>query len=206
MCGRFTQTKPNLEKIEGLANIDLPPLFQGRYNIAPSQPVAVVHSQVPDAVISSSWGFPVPQGSLVINARMETLQEKSLFSHLLDAHRCLILADGFYEWKDRQPYYFQLPDQSLFAFAGLWRPRADDPGRNECVIVTRAAGPDVKPIHDRMPVILRPEAWPEWIGGFRLPDTPPGLTARPVSKRVNKVINDDPLCIKPSPVQGDLFS
>jgi putative SOS response-associated peptidase YedK len=206
MCGRFTQTKASLEKAEQLVNIDLPPLFQGRYNIAPTQPVAAIRTEVPDRITSSTWGFPAPQGTLVINARMETLREKPLFRNLLEDRRCLILADGFYEWKAKQPYYFQLPDRALFAFAGLWRPRADDPATNECVIITRPAGPEVKPIHDRMPVILRPDAWPDWIREFRLPGKPPGLTARPVSPRVNRVANDDPSCIDPAPEQGDLFA
>lgn len=202
MCGRFTQTKTAVERIRALADIDLPPLFRGRYNVAPTQTVATIRAEAPTAVHPSVWGFTAPAGP-VINARLETLGEKPLFRGLLERNRCLIPADGFYEWKGKQPWYFQLPDRSLFAFAGLWRPRHTAPDESECVIITRAAGPAVEPIHSRMPVILPPESWPLWLGGFRLPE-PPSLEGRPVSPRVNRVINDDPSCIEP-PEQGELF-
>ena len=205
MCGRFTQTKSRDEVLAELEAIDLPPLFEGRYNIAPTQPVAAIQTGSPGTVTAIDWGFPIPQGSLVINARSETIREKPLFRDLLDSRRCLILSDGFYEWKGKQPYYFQLPDRHLFGFAGLWRPQAEKPKKSECVIITRPAETTVKPIHERMPVILRPDEWNGWIEGFRIPDTPPELTARPVSMRVNKVANDDPSLIEQAPVQGDLF-
>ena len=187
--------------------IALPPLFERRYNIAPTQPVAAIQTGSPGTVAAIDWGFPIPKGSLVINARSETIREKPLFRDLLDTRRCLILSDGFYEWKEKQPYYFQLPDRALFGFAGLWRPKAASAkgAESECVIITRSAATTVKPIHERMPVILRPDEWNGWIEGFRIPDAPPELTARPVSPRVNKVANDDPSLIEQAPVQGDLF-
>jgi len=113
--------------------IELPPLFHGRYNIAPTQTVAVVRQQNPHAAEECIWGFQSPHSvSPVINARSETLVERPMFKNLLSTHRCLIPADGFYEWKGRQPYYFQPPGKQLFGFAGLWQ-------NGRCVIITRAA-------------------------------------------------------------------
>ena len=129
--------------------------------------------------------------------------ERPMFTDLLPENRCLIPADGFYEWKGRQPYYFQLPDKALFAFAGLW---CD--GR--CVIITRAADANMQGIHDRMPVILPRINWNHWLDcAHRAPVLSeveePTLTARPVSRRVNSVANDDPACLSAGEVQTDLF-
>ena len=198
MCGRFTQTKTREEVLEQLGEIELPPLFHGRYNVAPTQPVAVIHQNSAKRAMETIWGFTNPRsGAPVINARSETLTERPMFKDLLAANRCLIPADGFYEWKDRQPYYFQTSDAELFAFAGLWRD-----GR--CVIITRAADQNMRGIHDRMPVILRRGDWKRWMESFHLFE-PPTLTARPVSTRVNKVVNDDPKCLDPGEIQSELF-
>jgi putative SOS response-associated peptidase YedK len=125
-----------------------------------------------------------------------------MFKDLLTGNRCLIPADGFYEWKGRQPYYFQLPDRVLFAFAGLWR---DD----RCVIITRAADKNMQGIHDRMPVILLRRHWNRWLDGsafaaFLSEVEVPKLITRPVSRRVNSVANDDPKCLSAGEVQTDL--
>jgi len=191
--------------------IELPPLFHGRYNIAPTQTVAVVRQQNPHAAEECIWGFQSPHSvSPVINARSETLVERPMFKNLLSTHRCLIPADGFYEWKGRQPYYFQPPGKQLFGFAGLWQ-------NGRCVIITRAADRNMQGIHDRMPIILPPSRWNDWllipkagktardIGRFQLPEISEPLTARPVSRRVNKVANDDPECLDPGDEQIDLF-
>ena len=208
MCGRFTQTQTREEVLEQLAEIELPPLFHGRYNIAPTQPVAAIRQQAPNRAEEFIWGFEA--NTLVINARSETLAERPMFRDLLDTNRCLIPADGFYEWKGRQPYYFQLPEKTLFAFAGLWRD-----GR--CVVITRAADRNMQGIHDRMPVIIPQERWETWLlppknaiskstaVDLDMAFPPPSLTARPVSMRVNKVANDDPSCLEPGEVQGELF-
>jgi putative SOS response-associated peptidase YedK len=203
MCGRFTQTKSREEVLEELGGIELPPLFLGRYNIAPTQKVAVIRSDNPARAVESIWGFVNPRsGAPIINARSETLTERPMFQDLLPENRCLIPADGFYEWKGRQPYYFQLPDKALFAFAGLWRD-----GR--CVIITRAADANMQGIHDRMPVILPRSHWNLWLECFhRAPVLSeaegPTLTARPVSRRVNSVFHDDPECLLVGEVQTDL--
>jgi putative SOS response-associated peptidase YedK len=197
MCGRFTQTKTREEVLAELADNELPPLFHRRYNIAPTQSVAVISETLNKPVETHGWGFENPQsGAPIINARIETLHERPMFRDLVSDGRCLIPADGFYEWKSRQPYYFQLPDRRLFAFAGLRR-------SGKVVIVTRAADENMQGIHDRMPVILEPSSWPAWLEQFHQPD-PPSLTTRPVSMRVNKVANDDPACLDPGEVQTDL--
>ena len=211
MCGRFTQTKNRKEVLEELGGIELPPLFLGRYNIAPTQKVAVIRPDQPARTVESTWGFANPRSrGPIINARSETLAERPMFKDLLDASpeqsrrggRCLIPADGFYEWKGRQPYYFQLPDKQLFGFAGLWR---DD----RCVIITRAADANMQGIHDRMPVILPRNNWNHWLDrAHRAPVLSevegPTLTARPVSRRVNSVEYDDPACLSVGEVQTDL--
>ena len=206
MCGRFTQTKSRKEVLEALGGIELPPLFLGRYNVAPTQKVAIIRPDQPARAAECIWGFDNPKStSPVINARCETLAERPMFKDLLTAGpeqsrrggRCLIPADGFYEWTDRQPYYFQLPDQQLFGFAGLWR---DD----RCVILTRAADANMQGIHDRMPVILTRGDWTSWMARFAIQEQSPELTARPVSRRVNSVANDDPQCLLAGEVQTDL--
>lgn len=199
MCGRFTQTKTCKEVLEELGGIELPPLFHGRYNVAPAQKIAVIRQSSPNLAEECVWGLENPQkGALIINARAETLKERPMFRELVTENRCLIPADGFFEWKGRQPYYFELPDRELFAFAGLW---CDD----RCVIITRAADHNMQGIHHRMPIILPFNHWASWIGAPVLScgEEPP-LTARPVSRRVNKITNDDPACLTPGEEQIDL--
>jgi putative SOS response-associated peptidase YedK len=198
MCGRFTQTKSREEVLEQLGEIELPPLFHGRYNIAPTQKVAIIRSDEPHRAIEYTWGFNNPHSaSPVINARFETLADRPMFKYLLSANRCLILANGFYEWKGLQPYYFQTTEKQLFAFAGLWRD-------GQCVIITRAADQNMQGVHHRMPSILPSNHWKRYLENFRLLEIPPPLTARPVSRHVNKVANDDPSCINPADEQSDL--
>lgn len=198
MCGRFTQTKSRKEALKALGDIELPPLFHGRYNIAPTQQVAIIRSDNPARATECRWGFHHPQSSsTIINAKCETLTERPMFKGLVSAHRCLIPADGFYEWKGKQSYYFQMPGKPLFAFAGLWR---DD----RCVIITRAANASMQGIHHRMPVLFPFQDWNLWLNNFHLPE-PATLSARPVSRRVNKVVNDDPDCLNIGPIQDELF-
>lgn len=197
MCGRFTQTKSREEVLEILGGIELPPLFHGRYNVAPTQKVAVLRQSTPHRADECIWGFDPPRtGAPIINARFETLTERSMFKNLVNDSRCLIPADGFYEWKGKQAYYFQLADQQLFAFAGLCR-------NDRCVIITRPADAGMQDIHDRMPVLLPPGQWDDWMVRFHLPPPQP-LAMRTVSGRVNNVSNDDPDCLSAAEVQTDL--
>lgn len=198
MCGRFTQTKSREEVLEELGGIELPPLFLGRYNIAPTQKVAIIRQDAPAQATECIWGFVNPRsGAPIINARSETLSERPMFKDLLNENRCLIPADGFYEWKGKQPYYFQLQGKDLFGFAGLWR-------NGQCVIITRAADSNMRGIHDRMPVIFPRDRWAAWLDRLTFQDQIPTLTARPVSRRVNTVENDDPKCLLAGEVQTDL--
>jgi len=197
MCGRFTQTQT--ETAKAIADIELPPLFKGRYNVAPTQPVVVIR-QGKSGVDLIPWGFATQHAGPVINARQETLREKPMFKSLLHAHRCLILADGYYEWNNAQPYYFQLPEKDLFAFAGLWRTAPGNGAAMETVILTRSADSAIRPIHDRMPVIVPHTDWSDWLEQCRLPQ-PPSLAFHPVSRKVNNVSCDDPSCIQPAPEQ-----
>lgn len=203
MCGRFSQTKSRKEVLEELAGIELPPLFLKRYNIAPSQRIAIIQQENPSRAVESIWGLDNPHsGSPIINARSESLAVRPMFKNLLATNRCLIPADGFYEWKGRQPYYFHMPNKQLFAFAGLWR-------HDRCVIITRSAYSTVRGIHERMPVILNSNHWNIWLGKDQ---SPPLLSAiegsplihHPVSRYVNSVAHDDPKCLTPVPSQTDL--
>lgn len=194
MCGRFTQTKISRVIRLNWTLVGMPELFQGRFNIAPMQAVPALLPGSLTAVRPLKWGFEAPRGGLLINARVETIHEKPMFRGLAP---CLVLADGFYEWKNRQPTYFHLPGRHAFAFAGLCR-------SEQCVVVTCAANRDVKPIHDRMPVILtEKEDVARWLESLQAPQQQPRLTCHLVSKRVNKVENDDPSLIEPAPGQAE---
>lgn len=205
MCGRFTQTKSRREQLDTLANIELPPLFSGLYNIAPTQQAIGMRTPNRAIVESMQWGFRTPQGtSPVINARIETLHEKTLFSYLLPNNRCIIFADGFYEWAAKCPWYFTLPSHPLFAFGGLWRPAKDHPNHAEFVIITQPANSSIKRIHHRMPLILQSNEWSNWLSDGQIPECTPMLESHPVSPRMNRVSYCKPDCIQPIGRQTDL--
>lgn len=204
MCGRFTETV-SYEKLERRfairrgAKKSLPP----RYNIAPGQEAAVITGHGDRALHFMRWGLKLPGGHLAINARAEMLAEKPSFRRLLPNQRCLVPADGFYEWlkegRARRPFRFVRRDREPFAFAGLW----DD---GLFTIVTTGANACVAPYHDRMPVILRPEHEDRWLDPGCPPDRLRGLlspypddemAAYPVSSWVNNVRNESPDCIAP---------
>ena len=220
MCGRFTLSKPKKVKAKDLKvpqpEIDL---LNPRYNIAPSNHVAVIRNEKERHIESVRWGL-IPSwskdeaiGARMINARAETLSEKPSFKGLLNKHRCLILADGFYEWAEstrgKQPYYIHLKSGEPFTFAGLWSHWTDPKGEEikTCAIITCAPNSLMQKIHNRMPVILDGEARDVWLD----PDNKegPALTAilRPypdgeieayaVSKTVNSPLNDSEVCLKP---------
>ena len=174
MCGRYTLTDPDPRMLRfrfGLmesAEIEQEP----RYNVAPTDPVLAVRLNgegIREAGILR-WGL-IPHSAnpdtfdrLLINARAETVAEAPAFRDAFQAHRCLIVADGFYEWRaeetGKKPVWITRPDREPFAFAGLWAAarRGDGSDVHSCAIVTCEPGEVVAPIHDRMPVILDPEA------------------------------------------------
>ena len=223
MCGRFTLTVDPDELLETFPWVTLPsqPLTP-RYNIAPTQPVAVVANNGQNRIELFRWGL-IPAwakdpaiGNRMINARAETLPEKPAFRSAFKKRRCLILANGFYEWRKepsgqgKTPMYIRLKSRAPFAFAGLWEAwRApDDKTILSCVIITTTPNSLIEKIHDRMPVILKPDAYERWLDPaesepFALLDVlkpypASHMTAYAVSKRVNKPDVDSPECIAPA--------
>lgn len=218
MCGRFVRHS-SLSLIEKTFNIDsLETEATPSYNIAPTQNVLAVVRNGKRRLTNLHWGL-VPfwakdrsTGSRLINARAETVAEKPSFRNAFKNRRCLIVADGFYEWKgekgNKQPYYLTLPSGGPFAFAGLWEIwQGDDAAYHSCSIITTAATESVRNLHHRMPVILRPQTHDAWLdttnqdteqikqilqqGYYRK------LDHYAVAKRVNAVQNNDPACIEP---------
>jgi putative SOS response-associated peptidase YedK len=218
MCGRFTLRTPNQILLEVF---DLPeaPDFPLRYNIAPTQDVATLrwNSDAQRELAFMHWGL-VPFwakeptiGSRMINARCETVAEKPAFRHAFRRRRCLIPTDGYYEWKKlenkkKQPYYIRRRDNGLFAFAGLWEIwKQTDPPLESVTIITTSANSTTRTIHDRMPVILRPEDYDRWLRTdsdaeqlqeLLVPLANDDLCAVPVSTLVNSPRNESPQCIE----------
>ena len=219
MCGRYTLTT-SVARLGGLFELANRPNLPARYNIAPTQAVAVVRLEEGLRVLASlrwglipSWAKDASLGAKMINARAETVAEKPAFRGAFRRRRCLVLADGFYEWRAegkgaKQPYRMTLKDGEPFAFAGLWETwtPADGEAVASCTIVTCAANDLLQPPHERMPVILPPGALRDWLDpvaeaaalqALLRPYPSAAMTFSAVSTRVNSVRNDDPDCIAP---------
>ena len=209
MCGRFTLRVGGRALAEHFELAETPDL-EARYNIAPAQDVAVVRetADAGRALDALRWGFG-PDGRL-INARSETAAERPSFASAFRERRCLVPADGFFEWtgppRARRAVHVRVGGAHLFAMAGLWQGRA-------CTILTTDAHPTLRRVHDRMPVILDPAAYARWLDPKRsdpaelrdlLRPWPGELELVPVGSRVNRIEHDDPACLEPDP-QGDLF-
>ncbi len=219
MCGRFSQTQSaaTLAEVFALAQVpDLPP----RYNFAPTQAVPAVLQTDPSLRqfktlrwgLIPAWAKDIAIGARLINARAETVAEKPSFRSAFAQRRCLVLADGFYEWqrleRQKQPYYFRLSDGGPFAFAGLWERWHSPSGEvlESCTILTTEPNDLLRPIHNRMPVILQPDDYDLWLDPhLRQPErllsllhpySPEAMTAYPVSTRVNNPANDSLECIE----------
>lgn len=230
MCGRFTWTTPLELMWSILEDYKIPMDFKPRYNIAPTQDVPVIPNTINEIESDTntrkleffkwglipSWAKDAKIGSKMINARSETLSEKPSFRNAYKRRRCLILADGYYEWvpipgeKTKQPVYIRLKSKKTFAFAGLWeqwKPEWTDKPFLSCTIITCSPNPMLAEIHHRMPVILPQENYEEWLAPGEQPKENlqhlltayPGedMEAYPVSKFVNKPMNDSPECIEP---------
>jgi len=253
MCGRFTLRAPASVVAEQFAVFGAPP-FAPRFNIAPSQPVAVVRlapgchwllaSQCPDVMdrnpactgrqaasgtrrqlvhlrwgLIPGWAKDPAVGNRMINARAETVAQKPAFRAALRRRRCLLPADGFYEWrgsgKRKQPYFIRMRDDGLFAFAGLWESwqAAGQTAIESCTLLTTEPNDLLRPIHNRMPVILAPQSYGQWLdpgveqveqlAPLLVPYPSQQMTAHPVDTLVNNPANEDPRCIAPV---GELFS
>jgi putative SOS response-associated peptidase YedK len=207
MCGRFTLRSRDRIKLKGLSASDLP--FEARYNIAPGQTIlAIADFGHGPELTSLLWGL-IPSwsndGKGFINARCETLEAKPSFSESFPQRRCLIPADGFFEWRrlgrSKQPFYLQLKDESPFAFAGVWdRWRKGEQLVTSCAVITTAANELVGPLHNRMPAILLPESYELWLSPktdsislkkLLMPFPARQMKSHPVSSAVNYPENDN---------------
>ena len=220
MCGRYTLASPTERLAEEFgvdaASIELAP----NYNVAPTQQVAAVLDEGGQRRLEVlRWGLIPPWaddpgiGSRMINARSETASGKPSFRRAFRERRCLIPADGFYEWQRtngaKQPYYIHMEDGRPFAFAGLWESWSKG-GEGEvrtCTILTTGANALVGEVHDRMPVILAHDAYDVWLDpaserdeltGLLAPYPEDEMEAYPVSRFVNSPSNNDPRCIEPA--------
>jgi putative SOS response-associated peptidase YedK len=226
MCGRYTLIRladftdmfPWIRPPETRDGASLP----ARYNIAPTQPIPVVPNDGKNQIEFVHWGL-IPSwakdpsiGSRMINARAESLPDKPAFRAALKRRRCLIPASGFYEWKKdpdgnaKTPMYIRMADEKPFAFAGLWETWHGDEGSElrSCTIITTEPNELVRPIHNRMPVILDPQTYQRWLAPGEHPaaelmpmlQTFPAklMHAYPISRAVNNPSNDSPQCIAPA--------
>ena len=230
MCGRYTLTNPDPLRLRARFDIleSVEVADQPRYNIAPTDPVLAVRRRE-DASRELGrlrWGL-VPGrwaekggGRPLINARAETLESQPAFRDAFRERRCLIPADGFYEWlsdeRGKRPVWLSRPDGELFAFAGIWAAlsQGEDEALHSCAIVTCAPNDLIRPIHDRMPVVLSADAEAAWLdpdlgtealADLLIPAPDDVLTTREVSDLVNNVREDGPALIEPREEQTALF-
>lgn len=218
MCGRFTLSQPQ-DAIASAFNLPEIPSLEPRYNIAPTQLIPAIllspeRSQKQLKMLRwgliPAWAKDPAIGAKLINARSETVSEKPSFKSAFKQRRCLIVADGFYEWQrqdgKKQPYYFRLESKQALAFAGLWENWRSPDGQaiTSCTILTTEANDLLRPIHDRMPVILAPKDYDLWLAPeVQSEKIQPLLHPYPanlmhsyaVSTKVNNPRNNTPECI-----------
>jgi len=229
MCGRFTLRTPADVLMQTFQTLDFPEL-QPRWNIAPTQQIVAVTTGETDGPrrhagwfrwgLVPFWADDPSIGSKMLNARSETVADKPAFRAAFRKRRCLIPADGFYEWQKlssgkKQPWWIHQAGEQPFAMAGLWE--SWTPGQNQtsppdteplltCTILTTDASSDLRGLHDRMPVILAPEAWhawlnpqtqPEFLKQLMKPASPGTLQLTCVSQLVNRPTPDSPQCLTP---------
>jgi len=219
VCGRYSQTH-SLQHLEAAFNARLNAGIRQRvttrYNIAPSQEVAVVRTTDKGReLVALRWGLipswmkDIPKSAPLINARAETVASKPAFRTAYKRRRCLVPADGFYEWKQdgasKQPYYIHLPDNAVFGFAGLWEHWEKDHQHIEsCTLLTTDANPAIQSIHARMPIIIAPQDYALWLGeqqgdvnALLQAHANDKLISYPISRHVNSPKNDDAQCVEP---------
>lgn len=214
MCGRFTLKTPTRIRFDRISHYD-PQNLIPRYNIAPSQDVLAIvqHGSEREATFLQ-WGL-IPSWSTepkgFINARVETIEQRPSFSESFQRRRCLIPADGFYEWerngKISQPYYFQMKDGAPFAFAGIWDEwKSEGNSIRSCAILTTTANELLAQFHTRMPVIVAPESYEQWLtddaGSSQLknllrPFPASEIISHAVSRDVNGTKVDDEHLVQP---------
>ena len=222
MCGRFTLTVDPAEAQENFSNFTFPEKFAPRFNLAPTQPILAIPNDEKFTADFFIWGL-IPMwakdpsiGNRLINARAETLAEKPSFRGSLKYKRCLIVADGFYEWKStdgkksKTPFFIHMKDRKPFAFAGLWDSWNSPEGSQlkTCTIITTEPNELMSLLHNRMPVILHPRDYDKWLDpSSQTPDQLMPLLkpfpadmmdAYPVTPLVNKPANDTPELVVPA--------
>jgi len=211
MCGRFAFFSPR-EAVQEYFGIDVPFALEPRYNVAPSQEIAVIRQPAdtkPEAAMLKwglvpFWAKDAVIGARMINARAETVAQKPAFRQAFKRRRCVILADGFYEWHTedgrKTPYFISLKTDRPFAMAGLWESwdKTDQPPLETCAIITTTASKSIGKLHDRMPVILDAPTATDWIQAERDPDAliamlksydDEDIQAWPVNRTVNNPVN-----------------
>jgi putative SOS response-associated peptidase YedK len=226
MCGRFVSATPP-DQVAAYFGTEAPEaLLEPGYNVAPTNDVYAVladgstrHLDAFHWGLVPTWAKDPKIGSKMINARAETLAEKNAYKAAFKRRRCLIPADGFYEWRKhpteakgkKQPFFIHRPDGEPYAFAGLWEvwrgPDKDQEPLRSCTIITTAPNEPMAAIHDRMPVILSPDAWDTWLdrdnddlellGKLLVPSPPQIISMHPVSTDVNNVRNKGPELTQP---------
>jgi putative SOS response-associated peptidase YedK len=233
MCGRYRLSRRKQIIEEHFDSVSGDEDWSPRYNIAPTQPIPVICENPEEPVrelslmrwgLIPSWAKGPSVAAQTINARSETASTKPAFRNPLKFRRCLIPADGFYEWmrtaKAKQPYCFEVNDGELFAFAGLWD-RWRDPNGNwikSCTILTTTPNSVTSAVHDRMPVILDPASYDLWldpgmqnvaaVSDLLKPYDARAMRCYPISTRINHVANDDEACSTPvelAEIQHRLF-
>ncbi|MEX0882166.1 MAG: SOS response-associated peptidase [Cyclobacteriaceae bacterium] len=217
MCGRYSLAKSKVD-LENRFEAEMLEPFFPRYNIAPSQLIPIITSDSPKGFSHFYWGTTPgfaknkPVASKLINARSETITEKATFKNAFKKKRCLVPADGFYEWKKigkktKIPYRFVQHGENLFAFAGIWDEYETEKGEIEHTFLILTTSPNklTAEIHDRMPVILRKENELTWLDpeateaellGFLKPYPDEEMMSYTVSPMVNHVANDSPFLIR----------
>jgi len=222
VCGRFTLRRPGAEVAQHFALSEIPELTP-RYNAAPGQAIAAVRAVEGRGLVLElrRWGLvppwaPDPRiGGRLINARSETAAGRRAFAPALRARRCIVPADGFFEWGsrggERVPFHVQVRGGALFGIAGLWEEWRGAGGEvvESCTLLTTGANERLRPLHDRMPAILDPGDYDRWLDPqerdparveiLLRPFPSEAMEAAPVGPRVNRPELDDPACLEPAP-------
>ena len=209
MCGRFAFYSPS-EATAALFGVDGSTAVEPRYNIAPTQFIAAIREDEDRTreLVMLRWGL-VPSwakdpaiGNRMINARAETVAEKPSYRAAFRHRRCIVLADGFYEWRKegdaKTPYFISLASGEAFGLAGLWenwKDKDSDASLQTTTLITMAANEFMTPLHHRMPVVLQPDSANEWLSGAadflqQAANNAPALQAWPVNRRVNNARNE----------------
>lgn len=226
MCGRYASARGRQLIIDAFdVEVDAAERLEPDYNVAPTKPVPVVLTRDVRELHVARWGLVPPWakdlsiGARMINARVETAAEKPAFRAAFARRRCLLPADGYYEWRTaddgrKQPYFIAPADGTMLAMAGLYEVRRGPAGDRllTCTVITTAATDDVGHIHDRMPMLVTPGRFAAWLDpglttaeearSLLVPAAAGPLVARPVSSAVNNVRNNGPHLVEPLPEVG----